>query len=87
MGAIWAARDFCLFLLLLNSRQSTALPEIRGGTVVSVCLRVCECVLCFPVVETLRTLSGVRSCCFPSGDLNFLLVSSKCISIYKLLLL
>ncbi|XP_022621052.1 signal peptide, CUB and EGF-like domain-containing protein 2 isoform X1 [Seriola dumerili] len=29
MGAIWAARDFCLFLLLLNSRQSTALPEIR----------------------------------------------------------
>ncbi|XP_073320190.1 signal peptide, CUB and EGF-like domain-containing protein 2 isoform X3 [Pagrus major] len=30
MGAIWAARDFCLFLLLLNSRQSTALPEIRA---------------------------------------------------------
>ncbi|XP_041847221.1 signal peptide, CUB and EGF-like domain-containing protein 2 isoform X3 [Melanotaenia boesemani] len=29
MGAIWAARDFCLFLLLLNSRQSVALPEIR----------------------------------------------------------
>ncbi|XP_019131933.2 signal peptide, CUB and EGF-like domain-containing protein 2 isoform X6 [Larimichthys crocea] len=29
MGAIWAARDFCLFLLLLNSCQSTALPEIR----------------------------------------------------------
>uniref|UniRef100_A0A673CTY7 Signal peptide, CUB and EGF-like domain-containing protein 2 n=1 Tax=Sphaeramia orbicularis TaxID=375764 RepID=A0A673CTY7_9TELE len=29
MGAIWAARDFCLFLLLLNSRQSAALPEIR----------------------------------------------------------
>uniref|UniRef100_A0A4W6D129 Signal peptide, CUB and EGF-like domain-containing protein 3 n=1 Tax=Lates calcarifer TaxID=8187 RepID=A0A4W6D129_LATCA len=24
MGAIWAARDFCLFLLLLNSRQSAA---------------------------------------------------------------
>uniref|UniRef100_A0A4W6D140 Signal peptide, CUB and EGF-like domain-containing protein 3 n=1 Tax=Lates calcarifer TaxID=8187 RepID=A0A4W6D140_LATCA len=36
MGAIWAARDFCLFLLLLNSRQSAALPEIRGGTVESV---------------------------------------------------
>ncbi|KAM9764661.1 signal peptide, CUB and EGF-like domain-containing protein 2 isoform 5-T5 [Menidia menidia] len=30
MGAIWAARDFCLFLLLLNSRQSVALPEIRA---------------------------------------------------------
>ncbi|CAJ1049668.1 signal peptide%2C CUB and EGF-like domain-containing protein 2 isoform X8 [Xyrichtys novacula] len=30
MGAIWAARDFCLFLLLLNSRQSAALPEIRA---------------------------------------------------------
>nr|XP_046244005.1 signal peptide, CUB and EGF-like domain-containing protein 2 isoform X4 [Scatophagus argus] len=30
MGAIWAARDFCLFLLLLNSRQNTALPEIRA---------------------------------------------------------
>ncbi|XP_070692271.1 signal peptide, CUB and EGF-like domain-containing protein 2 isoform X1 [Pempheris klunzingeri] len=29
MGAIWAARDFCLFLLLLNSRQSAARPEIR----------------------------------------------------------
>ncbi|KAM4744161.1 signal peptide, CUB and EGF-like domain-containing protein 2 isoform 4-T4 [Anableps anableps] len=29
MGAIWAARDFCLFLLLLNSRQSIALPETR----------------------------------------------------------
>ncbi|KAG7244312.1 hypothetical protein INR49_004012 [Caranx melampygus] len=29
MGAVWAARDFCLFLLLLNSRQSAALPEIR----------------------------------------------------------
>ncbi|KAM7015760.1 signal peptide, CUB and EGF-like domain-containing protein 2 isoform 6-T6 [Tautogolabrus adspersus] len=29
MGAIWAARDFCLFLLLLNSRQSAGLPEIR----------------------------------------------------------
>ncbi|XP_072320672.1 signal peptide, CUB and EGF-like domain-containing protein 2 isoform X1 [Eucyclogobius newberryi] len=35
MGAIWAARDFCLFLLLLNSRQSAALPENRGGTVVT----------------------------------------------------
>lgn len=43
MGAIWAARDLCLFLLLLNSHQSRALPEIRGGTVVSVCacMRVC----------------------------------------------
>ncbi|XP_047187632.1 signal peptide, CUB and EGF-like domain-containing protein 2 isoform X5 [Scophthalmus maximus] len=30
MGPIWAARDFCLFLLLLNSRQSAALPEIRA---------------------------------------------------------
>ncbi|XP_062279079.1 signal peptide, CUB and EGF-like domain-containing protein 2 isoform X4 [Scomber scombrus] len=30
MGAIWAARDFCLFLLLLNSRQSAALAEIRA---------------------------------------------------------
>ncbi|KAM9826127.1 signal peptide, CUB and EGF-like domain-containing protein 2 isoform 6-T6 [Syngnathus typhle] len=30
MGAIWATRDFCLFLLLLNSRQSAALPEIRA---------------------------------------------------------
>ncbi|KAI4830365.1 hypothetical protein KUCAC02_001998 [Chaenocephalus aceratus] len=30
MGAICAARDFCLFLLLLNSRQSAALPEIRA---------------------------------------------------------
>ncbi|XP_072320674.1 signal peptide, CUB and EGF-like domain-containing protein 2 isoform X3 [Eucyclogobius newberryi] len=30
MGAIWAARDFCLFLLLLNSRQSAALPENRA---------------------------------------------------------
>ncbi|XP_077941555.1 signal peptide, CUB and EGF-like domain-containing protein 2 isoform X7 [Gasterosteus aculeatus] len=29
MGAIWVARDFCLFLLLLNSRQSAALPNIR----------------------------------------------------------
>ncbi|XP_051800844.1 signal peptide, CUB and EGF-like domain-containing protein 2 isoform X3 [Acanthochromis polyacanthus] len=29
MGAFWATRDFCLFLLLLNSRQSAALPEIR----------------------------------------------------------
>ncbi|XP_015231484.1 PREDICTED: signal peptide, CUB and EGF-like domain-containing protein 2 isoform X5 [Cyprinodon variegatus] len=29
MGAIWAARDFCLFFLLLNSRQSIALPETR----------------------------------------------------------
>ncbi|XP_077569675.1 signal peptide, CUB and EGF-like domain-containing protein 2 isoform X3 [Stigmatopora nigra] len=29
MGAICATRDFCLFLLLLNSRQSAALPEIR----------------------------------------------------------
>ncbi|XP_078140267.1 signal peptide, CUB and EGF-like domain-containing protein 2 isoform X1 [Centroberyx gerrardi] len=29
MGAIWVARDFCLFLLLLNSRQSAALPENR----------------------------------------------------------
>lgn len=68
MGAIWAARDLCLFLLLLNSRQSRALPEIRGGTVVSVC--TCMCVSCFLVVEsaTLRSLSGVRSCCFPSGD-------------------
>uniref|UniRef100_A0AAQ5Z103 Signal peptide, CUB and EGF-like domain-containing protein 2 n=1 Tax=Amphiprion ocellaris TaxID=80972 RepID=A0AAQ5Z103_AMPOC len=37
MGAIWATRDFCLFLLLLNSRQSAALPEIRGGTVVNPC--------------------------------------------------
>ncbi|XP_041651143.1 signal peptide, CUB and EGF-like domain-containing protein 2 isoform X9 [Cheilinus undulatus] len=37
MGAIWAARDFCLFLLLLNSRQSAALPEIRGGTAVNPC--------------------------------------------------
>ncbi|XP_039651847.1 signal peptide, CUB and EGF-like domain-containing protein 2 isoform X3 [Perca fluviatilis] len=33
MGAIWAARDFCLFLLLLNSRQSAALPEIRDPCV------------------------------------------------------
>uniref|UniRef100_A0AAQ6AF62 Signal peptide, CUB and EGF-like domain-containing protein 3 n=1 Tax=Amphiprion ocellaris TaxID=80972 RepID=A0AAQ6AF62_AMPOC len=32
MGAIWATRDFCLFLLLLNSRQSAALPEIREGS-------------------------------------------------------
>ncbi|XP_078800577.1 signal peptide, CUB and EGF-like domain-containing protein 2 isoform X3 [Oryzias latipes] len=31
MGAIWAARDLCLFLLLLNSRQSAALPEIRDS--------------------------------------------------------
>ncbi|XP_037308132.2 signal peptide, CUB and EGF-like domain-containing protein 2 isoform X4 [Pungitius pungitius] len=30
MGAIWAARNFCLFLLLLNSRQSAALPNIRA---------------------------------------------------------
>lgn len=45
MGAIWAARDFCLFLLLLNSRQNTALPEIRGGTVLSVCACVCLCVV------------------------------------------
>nr|XP_040060516.1 signal peptide, CUB and EGF-like domain-containing protein 2 isoform X4 [Gasterosteus aculeatus aculeatus] len=30
MGAIWVARDFCLFLLLLNSRQSAALPNIRA---------------------------------------------------------
>nr|XP_043887038.1 signal peptide, CUB and EGF-like domain-containing protein 2 isoform X4 [Solea senegalensis] len=31
MGPIWAARDFCLFLLLLNSRQSaTQLPETRA---------------------------------------------------------
>ncbi|XP_032377114.1 signal peptide, CUB and EGF-like domain-containing protein 2 isoform X5 [Etheostoma spectabile] len=30
MGAIWTARDFCLFLLLLNSRQSASLPEIRA---------------------------------------------------------
>uniref|UniRef100_A0A8C6KLL5 Signal peptide, CUB domain, EGF-like 2 n=1 Tax=Nothobranchius furzeri TaxID=105023 RepID=A0A8C6KLL5_NOTFU len=37
MGAVWAARDFCLFLLLLNSRQSVALPEIRGETVVNPC--------------------------------------------------
>uniref|UniRef100_A0A669BHZ8 Signal peptide, CUB and EGF-like domain-containing protein 2 n=1 Tax=Oreochromis niloticus TaxID=8128 RepID=A0A669BHZ8_ORENI len=37
MGAVWAARDFCLFLLLLNSRQSAALPEFRGGTVVNPC--------------------------------------------------
>uniref|UniRef100_A0A3B5Q2U3 Signal peptide, CUB domain, EGF-like 2 n=1 Tax=Xiphophorus maculatus TaxID=8083 RepID=A0A3B5Q2U3_XIPMA len=29
MGAICAARNFCLFLLLLNSRQSIALPETR----------------------------------------------------------
>lgn len=59
MGAVWAARDFCLFLLLLNSRQSAALPEFRGGTVVSVC------VLSFAVVETLRTLfPGVRSMSF-----------------------
>ncbi|XP_061819959.1 signal peptide, CUB and EGF-like domain-containing protein 2 isoform X5 [Nerophis lumbriciformis] len=35
MGAVWATRDFCLFLLLLNSRQSAALPEIR------VCVCVC----------------------------------------------
>ncbi|XP_038153665.1 signal peptide, CUB and EGF-like domain-containing protein 2 isoform X5 [Cyprinodon tularosa] len=31
MGAIWAARDFCLFFLLLNSRQSIALPETRDS--------------------------------------------------------
>lgn len=47
MGAVWAARDFCLFLLLLNSRQSAALPEFRGGTVVSVwacvCVVLCSC--------------------------------------------
>ncbi|XP_034737616.1 signal peptide, CUB and EGF-like domain-containing protein 2 isoform X1 [Etheostoma cragini] len=30
MGAIWTAKDFCLFLLLLNSRQSASLPEIRA---------------------------------------------------------
>ncbi|XP_061598844.1 signal peptide, CUB and EGF-like domain-containing protein 2 isoform X4 [Cololabis saira] len=30
MGAIWVARDFCLFLLLLNSRQSVALAESRA---------------------------------------------------------
>ncbi|XP_061884792.1 signal peptide, CUB and EGF-like domain-containing protein 2 isoform X5 [Entelurus aequoreus] len=30
MGAVWATRDFCLFLLLLNSRQSAALPDIRA---------------------------------------------------------
>ncbi|XP_075878317.1 signal peptide, CUB and EGF-like domain-containing protein 2 isoform X4 [Nelusetta ayraudi] len=31
MGAsIWSARDLCLFLLLLNSRQSRTLPEIRA---------------------------------------------------------
>ncbi|XP_029944920.1 signal peptide, CUB and EGF-like domain-containing protein 2 isoform X7 [Salarias fasciatus] len=30
MGAARAARDVCLFLLLLNSRQSAALPEIRA---------------------------------------------------------
>ncbi|XP_039981759.1 signal peptide, CUB and EGF-like domain-containing protein 2 isoform X5 [Xiphias gladius] len=29
MGAIWAARDFCLLLLLLNSSQSAALAEIQ----------------------------------------------------------
>ncbi|XP_046898159.1 signal peptide, CUB and EGF-like domain-containing protein 2 isoform X4 [Hypomesus transpacificus] len=29
MGAICIARDFCLFLLLLNTRQSAALPENR----------------------------------------------------------
>ncbi|KAA8595680.1 hypothetical protein FQN60_010971 [Etheostoma spectabile] len=33
MGAIWTARDFCLFLLLLNSRQSASLPEIRDPCV------------------------------------------------------
>uniref|UniRef100_A0A671SLC8 Signal peptide, CUB and EGF-like domain-containing protein 2 n=1 Tax=Sinocyclocheilus anshuiensis TaxID=1608454 RepID=A0A671SLC8_9TELE len=27
MGAVWTARLFCLFLLLLNSRQSAALPH------------------------------------------------------------
>uniref|UniRef100_A0A8D3BJ45 Signal peptide, CUB and EGF-like domain-containing protein 3 n=1 Tax=Scophthalmus maximus TaxID=52904 RepID=A0A8D3BJ45_SCOMX len=55
MGPIWAARDFCLFLLLLNSRQSAALPEIRGGTVVSVCMTagVCVCV-CVCVVFSSR---------------------------------
>lgn len=44
MGAIWAARDLCLFLLLLNSHRSRALPEIRGGTVVSVCACMRACV-------------------------------------------
>ena len=74
MGAVWAARDFCLFLLLLNSRQNTALPEIRGGTVLSVCACVCVCVCCVFQswrVLLLRTLSGVRSCRFPSGDFHF----------------
>uniref|UniRef100_A0A671SMZ0 Signal peptide, CUB and EGF-like domain-containing protein 2 n=1 Tax=Sinocyclocheilus anshuiensis TaxID=1608454 RepID=A0A671SMZ0_9TELE len=31
MGAVWTARLFCLFLLLLNSRQSAALPHSTGS--------------------------------------------------------
>lgn len=59
MGAIWAARDLCLFLLLLNSRQSRALPEIRGGTVESVC--ACMCVPCFQVAESATFTLDFRS--------------------------
>ena len=37
MGAICIARDFCLFLLLLNTRQSAALPHNRGTFVLKEC--------------------------------------------------
>lgn len=44
MGAtIWTARDLCLFLLLLNSRQSRTLPEFRGGIVEKACVSVSVC--------------------------------------------
>lgn len=59
MGAIWVARDLCLFLFLLNSHQSRALPDIRGGTVVSVCVYVCVSV----VFSGRYSSSWVRSSC------------------------
>lgn len=84
MGAIWAARDFCLFLLLLNSRQSAALPDIRGGTVVTV--RACVCC----VSQSWRVLLYARfkECAFvvsPVGILFKFSLVSKCVAIYKLL--
>lgn len=55
MAAVGPATNFCLVLLLLNSRQSVARPELRGGTVV----RVHALAFCFPFTH--RFMECARS--------------------------
>lgn len=65
MGAVWTARLLCLFLLLLNTRQSAALPHNTGKRL-----------LFFVTADALHTQFPFASFCdlftFPCFDTLFL---------------